>query len=139
MSAYTKVGWDTLTNADVPPPPGYQHPWATHEPYVSRVVSGPLGCTHLAISMSRIEPGQSGEHHTHAVAEEIFVLMEGRCQMRIDDEVIELGQFDAVRVAPGVYRSVFNHSDATCWTVVMAAPIDEFIAASDDYLPAGED
>jgi quercetin dioxygenase-like cupin family protein len=138
MSDYAKVSWDGLTDAKVPPPPGYQHPWPTFTPYVSRVVSGPIGCEHLAISMSRLAPGTSGEHHTHAEAEEIFVVMEGGCQMRIDDEIIELGQFDAVRVPAGVYRSVHNHTDAECRTVVMAAPVAEFIAVSDEYLPAAD-
>jgi quercetin dioxygenase-like cupin family protein len=135
MSTYTRVNWDELTDANVPPPPGYQHPWATYVPYVSRVVSGRLACEHMAMSVNRMEPGTSGEHHTHPEAEEIFVVMDGACQMRIDDEVVELRRFDAVRVPAHVYRSLHNHTDDLCWLVVIAAPVDEFLAASDDYKP----
>jgi quercetin dioxygenase-like cupin family protein len=136
MSSHTKVSWDNLVNAKVPPPPGYQHPWPTFEPYTSRVVSGPANCEYLAMSMSCAQPGQSGEHHRHETAEEVFVVMEGGCQMRINDEVIELQTHDTVRVPAESYRSIHNHTDKPVWWSTFAAPVEEFIATSDDYLPA---
>jgi quercetin dioxygenase-like cupin family protein len=137
MHAYTKVSWDELTNAKVPPPPDYVHPWPTFEPYVSRVVSGATDCEYLAMSMSCAQPGQSGEHHKHETAEEVFVVMEGSCQMRINDEVVELHTHDTIRVPPQSYRSIHNHTDQPVWWATFAAPVEEFLAASDDYLPGG--
>lgn len=135
MSAYTKVSWDSLENAKVPPPPGYEHPWPTFVPYTSRVVSGPADCEYLAMSMSCAQPGQSGEHHRHEKAEEVFVIMQGSCQMRVNDEVVELHETDTIRVPADSYRSIHNHTDSPVWWATFAAPIDEFVAFSDDYLP----
>jgi quercetin dioxygenase-like cupin family protein len=137
MSAYTKVTWDSLDNAKVPPPAGYEHPWPTFVPYTSRVVSGPADCEFLAMSMSCAQPGQSGEHHRHEKAEEVFVIMQGSCQMRINDEIVELNQTDTIRVPADSYRSIHNHTDSPVWWATFAAPIDEFVAFSDDYLPGG--
>jgi mannose-6-phosphate isomerase-like protein (cupin superfamily) len=133
MSTYTRVNWDDLTDANVPPPPGYQHPWATYVPYVSRVVSGRLACEHLAMSVNRMEPGTSGEHHTHPEAEEIFVVMDGSCQMRIDDEDVELRLNEAVRVPAEVRRSMHNPGPDECWMLVIGAPLTEF---TEEMLPA---
>lgn len=137
MSTYQRVNWDDLTDAHVPNPPGYVHPWETYVPYASRVVSGPIGCEHLAISVNRMPPGTSGEHHSHPEAEEIYVVMDGSCQMMIGEDVVELKRFDAVRLPAMVMHSLYNHTDAECWLIVMAAPIDEFVAVSDEYLPGG--
>jgi quercetin dioxygenase-like cupin family protein len=112
MSSYTKVHWDALPDSKVPPPEGYEHPWPTFAPYTSRVVSGSVDCEFLAMSMSCAQPGQSGQHHRHETAEEVFVIMQGSCRMRIDDEVVELRQFDTIRVPADAYRSIHNHTGA---------------------------
>lgn len=129
------MNWDDLVDASVPRPEGYEHPWSTNNPYVSRVYSGRLGCEHIAFSICRVGPGQSGEHHRHKRAEEIHVLLRGQCQMRIGDEIVEAEQLDAIRVPPDVYRSFHNDSGEDCWWLVMAAPVGEFLEAHPDYHP----
>ncbi|HXF30544.1 MAG TPA: cupin domain-containing protein [Solirubrobacterales bacterium] len=42
--------------------------------------------------------------HTHETQEEVYVVVGGSGRMAIDDEVIELRQWDAVRVPPGSWR-----------------------------------
>ncbi len=43
--------------------------------------------------------------HTHATQEEVYVVVGGSGRMAVDDEVVELAQWDAVRVPPGSWRS----------------------------------
>jgi mannose-6-phosphate isomerase-like protein (cupin superfamily) len=42
--------------------------------------------------------------HTHATQEEVYIVVGGGGRMAVDDEVIELGRWDAVRVPPGSWR-----------------------------------
>jgi mannose-6-phosphate isomerase-like protein (cupin superfamily) len=42
--------------------------------------------------------------HRHNKAEEIYVVLSGEGRAKLDDEVIELGAMDAIRIAPPVVR-----------------------------------
>jgi mannose-6-phosphate isomerase-like protein (cupin superfamily) len=42
--------------------------------------------------------------HKHAEQEEIYVLVTGTARVKVEDEVVELGPLDALRVGPGVMR-----------------------------------
>lgn len=42
--------------------------------------------------------------HTHKTQEEIYVVVRGSGRMKIDDEIVELAEYDAVRVSPGSWR-----------------------------------
>jgi mannose-6-phosphate isomerase-like protein (cupin superfamily) len=43
--------------------------------------------------------------HTHTEQEEVYVVIRGSARIKLGDEVIEVGELDAVRVPPGVWRS----------------------------------
>jgi mannose-6-phosphate isomerase-like protein (cupin superfamily) len=43
--------------------------------------------------------------HRHEAAEEVYVVLSGNGRMKLDDEIIEIGPMDAIRVAPQVARS----------------------------------
>jgi mannose-6-phosphate isomerase-like protein (cupin superfamily) len=42
--------------------------------------------------------------HTHQTQEEVYVVLRGSGRMKLDDEVVELEEWDAVRVPPGTWR-----------------------------------
>lgn len=126
---YTRANWDDLpNNPKAPRQPDYKHPWPTDEArdVTSRDFDEALQAQHLSIVLLRLGPGQSGTHHRHASAEELHFLLEGRCQVMVEDEVFEARKFDAVLVPPESNRSLHNHTDEDCWWLVVAAPPDEF-------------
>ena len=49
--------------------------------------------------------------HVHGEQEEVYVVVSGSARAKIDDEVIELAQWDAIRVAPGAWRSLAGGPD----------------------------
>jgi mannose-6-phosphate isomerase-like protein (cupin superfamily) len=54
------------------------------------------GITHL-----KLNPGQRMPFgHKHDQAEEIYIVVAGSGRMKIDDEIIEIVELDAVRIAP---------------------------------------
>ena len=42
--------------------------------------------------------------HTHTTQEEVYVVVRGSGRMKLDDEIVALEQWDAVRVPPGTWR-----------------------------------
>jgi mannose-6-phosphate isomerase-like protein (cupin superfamily) len=42
--------------------------------------------------------------HKHAEQEEVYVVTKGSARVKLDDEIVELKQWDAVRVPPGSWR-----------------------------------
>jgi uncharacterized cupin superfamily protein len=69
------------------------------------LAGGALGLEHAGMSFQRIPPGYRFPYgHTHRTQEEIYVVTRGSGRMKVDDEIIELAELDAVRVAPGSWR-----------------------------------
>jgi mannose-6-phosphate isomerase-like protein (cupin superfamily) len=59
----------------------------------------------LGVSHQRYAPGYTATFgHHHDVQEEAYVVVEGSGAIKLDDERIELKQWDVVRVAPEVVR-----------------------------------
>jgi mannose-6-phosphate isomerase-like protein (cupin superfamily) len=48
---------------------------------------------------------RQGFGHRHEQAEEVYVIVAGSGRMKLDDDVIDVGPLDAVRVAPKVARA----------------------------------
>jgi mannose-6-phosphate isomerase-like protein (cupin superfamily) len=42
--------------------------------------------------------------HTHKTQEEVYVVVRGSGRMKLDDEIVELREWDVVRVAPDTWR-----------------------------------
>ncbi|MDX6470514.1 MAG: hypothetical protein QOF75_2317 [Gaiellaceae bacterium] len=64
-----------------------------------------LDSEHLGVSYFRYGPGfRSPIGHSHREQEEAYVVIAGSGRMRLDGEVVELAQWDVVRVAPPVVR-----------------------------------
>ena len=58
-----------------------------------------------ALSYQRVPPGYRFPYgHTHETQEEVYVVLDGGGRMKLDDEVVELEKYDAVRVPPGTWR-----------------------------------
>jgi mannose-6-phosphate isomerase-like protein (cupin superfamily) len=72
----------------------------------SRFANGDLETEQTGLSYHRVKPGQRQPFgHRHEAAEEIYVVVGGRGRAKLDDEVLEVGQLDAIRVAPEVARA----------------------------------
>ena len=60
----------------------------------------------LGVSHVRYQPNLRGElAHSHREQEEAYVVVAGSGRMLLDDDVLELRQWDVVRVAPQVVRA----------------------------------
>ncbi len=65
-----------------------------------------LGTEHTGVNYLIIKPGQREAFaHRHREAEEVYVVLAGSGRVKLDDELVELTQLDAIRVSPGTTRS----------------------------------
>jgi mannose-6-phosphate isomerase-like protein (cupin superfamily) len=71
----------------------------------SRFARAALETDRLGISYQRLAPNVRGPFgHHHREQEEIYVILGGSGRAKLDDEIVELRRFDALRVAPEVTR-----------------------------------
>lgn len=70
-----------------------------------RLATTALGLEHSGLGYQRVPPGYRFPYgHVHRMQEEVYVVTGGSGRMKIDDEIIELVPWDAVRVAAGAWR-----------------------------------
>ena len=93
MSAFTKVNLKELE--------------ATGSANVeARMARKHLDSEHLGISYFRYAPGhRNTTGHSHREQEEAYVVIEGSGRLKLDGEIVELREWDVVRVAPATVRA----------------------------------
>lgn len=71
----------------------------------ARFATNDLDAEETGVSHLRVKPGKrQGFAHKHDEAEEVYVVVAGSGRVKLDDEIVDLEELDAVRVAPGVTR-----------------------------------
>jgi len=95
MTDYKRVNLKDVDNAAAERGPGLE----------ARFGRMHLDSDHLGVSYFRYAPGFRVPYgHRHKLQEEAYVVVSGSGRMRLDDEIIDLAQWDLVRVAPSVVR-----------------------------------
>jgi mannose-6-phosphate isomerase-like protein (cupin superfamily) len=88
----------------------------------------PLGTDHLGISYFRYGAGYRAPFgHRHQQQEEAYIVISGSGRIRLEDQIVELRQWDVVRVAPGVLRGLEGGPDGI-----------EFLAIGSDRPEGGD-
>ena len=72
----------------------------------ARFARKPLEAEQGGLSYQRFAPGyRSTFGHSHEDQEEIYFILSGSGRLKLDDDLVELGQWDAVRIAREVTRA----------------------------------
>lgn len=71
----------------------------------SRFARKPLGLEKSGLGHYKVAPGYRVPFgHVHDEQEEIYLVVSGSARVKLGDEVLELGTWDAVRIPPGTWR-----------------------------------
>ena len=100
MSGYTKKNLkDDVENVA----PTFGMPDEIEARFARRALGGEhLGVSHMTLAPNfRVPFG-----HRHAQQEEVYVLVAGSARIKLDDEIIELEPWDAIRIGSGTMRNV---------------------------------
>jgi quercetin dioxygenase-like cupin family protein len=93
MPAYTRVNLKTDVK-DMAPQFGM-------DGIESRFARTNLELEKSGLSYFRLDSGYRAPFgHTHSEQEEIYVILSGSARVAVGDEVVELGELDAIRIAP---------------------------------------
>jgi mannose-6-phosphate isomerase-like protein (cupin superfamily) len=91
-----------------------------------RAAGGALELERSGLSYQRIPADYRFPYgHTHREQEEVYVVVGGSGRMKLDDEVVELKQWDAVRVPPGTWRGYEAGPDGLEILVIGAPELGE--------------
>ena len=72
----------------------------------ARFAKDELDAEQTGVSYQRVKPGKRQAFaHRHERAEEVYVVLGGSGQAKLEDQIVELRALDAIRVAPGVTRA----------------------------------
>ncbi len=79
---------------------GFGHRWE------ARVARTDLQAERTGVTLFRLHPGKRSPFmHRHAEAEEVYVILSGSGRVKLDDQVLDIGARDAIRIAPEVARA----------------------------------
>lgn len=91
----------------------------------SRFARIPLELEKSGISYFRVAPDfRAPFGHTHSEQEEIYLVVSGSASVRLDDDVVELNEWDAVRIPPGTMRAFEGGPDGA-EVIAFGAPSNE--------------
>jgi quercetin dioxygenase-like cupin family protein len=95
---HTHINLDDVDDAAVEN--GLGHRWE------ARVAREPLGAQQTGVTHFRLKPGKRSPFvHRHREAEEVYVILGGSGQVRLDGELTDVRVLDAIRIAPEVARA----------------------------------
>ena len=69
--------------------------------------------------------GKGGYGHRHKTQEEIYYVISGTLQFKLEDDIIEVPGGTAVRVAPDVVRSVWNDGPDDAELVICSIRLED--------------
>ena len=99
MSNYTKKNLQDVENQA----PKFGMP----EELEARFARSELGGETLGLSLMKLEPGfRMPFGHKHADQEEAYVVVRGSGRVKVEDEIVELGEWDAIRFDKDTMRAV---------------------------------
>jgi len=80
-----------------------------HGKHFLKDMAGFTGCE---ISINSLPPGAGMPfHHAHEENEEVYIFIQGKGQMQIDGEILEVQEGSIVRIAPNGLRTWRNNSN----------------------------
>ena len=74
-----------------------------------RMMTGDLGSEQVAFTYRRMPQhtgGKGSYGHRHKEQEEVYVVLSGSGRIKLDDEIVELREWDSVRIPPATTRQL---------------------------------
>jgi quercetin dioxygenase-like cupin family protein len=87
--------------------------------------AGDLELNAAGMAYERLAPGKRAPFgHMHKEQEEIYVVVEGSGRIKVDDEILDLELFDAIRIGPGLMRRTEAGPDGLGIIAFGAPPVE---------------
>jgi mannose-6-phosphate isomerase-like protein (cupin superfamily) len=80
-----------------------------------------LGVTGFGINLLTLKPRQRGRIHRHREQEEVYLVLQGRLTLGLEDGELEIGAHEIVRVPAATRRQLSNRGEGPCVLVAIGA------------------
>ena len=122
----TEAGYTVVTFDDTPDLSG-------DAPGEFRMLTKPLSSEQVAVSYRQLPPDSGGIHnarvgHSHKTQEEIYFVISGTVQVKVGDDVVELGPRTAIRFEPSTVRAVWNPGPDAAELIFVSTTVDDLRA-----------
>jgi mannose-6-phosphate isomerase-like protein (cupin superfamily) len=99
MGNYTKINLRRVEDSA----PKFDMPSDMHARFARTPIEGET----LGVSLFTLEPGfRIPFGHKHAEQEEVYVIVRGSARVKVEDEIVELGEWDAIRFGTDTMRQM---------------------------------
>ena len=116
--------------------------WLGDYPGEMRGITYAIGAEQVALTHRRMpqHTGSKGSYgHRHKTQEELYFVLAGKLQFKLDDEIVELGTHEAIRVPPHTWRGVWNDEPEDAVLIIVsrriADPPADVQRSGDDFWP----
>ena len=102
-----------------------------------RLMTADLEAEQVAFTHRRMPQhtgGKGSYGHRHKSQEEIYYVAAGKLQFKLGDDVLELEQGTAVRVAPETWRSVWNDEPEDAELIIVSLRVEGGSPEDAEYL-----
>lgn len=90
-----------------------------------RMMRGALGSKQIALTYRLIPAGYKPAHgHSHTKIDEIVFVFAGTLQLKLDDEIIEVGPNTAVKISPETKRGYHNLGTEDVHMIIASPQVD---------------
>ena len=118
--------------------------WLGDYPGEMRGITYAIGAEQVALTHRRMpqHTGSKGSYgHRHKKQEEIYFVLSGKLQFKLNDEIIEVGAHQAVRIPPQTWRGVWNDEAEDSELIIISTrdsddPSADTEKSSEDFWPA---
>ncbi len=93
-----------------------------------RMMTYEIGAEQVALTYRRLPANTGGKGsygHAHKTQEELYLVLSGTLQFKLDDEIVDAPAQTAVRIAPEVVRSVWNEGPDDVEIVIASVKVDD--------------
>jgi mannose-6-phosphate isomerase-like protein (cupin superfamily) len=100
--------------------------WLGDYPGEMRGITYAIGAEQVALTHRRMpqHTGSKGSYgHRHKTQEELYFVLTGKLQFKLNDEIVEVGAREAVRVPPQTWRGIWNDEPEDAELIIVSTRI----------------
>jgi mannose-6-phosphate isomerase-like protein (cupin superfamily) len=118
--------------------------WLGDYPGEMRGITYAIGAEQVALTHRRMpqHTGSKGSYgHRHKTQEELYFVLIGKLQFKLDDEIVEVAARQAVRVPPQTWRGVWNNEPEDAELIIVSTrtsddPSGDVEKSAENFWPA---
>jgi mannose-6-phosphate isomerase-like protein (cupin superfamily) len=102
--------------------------WLGDYPGEMRGITYAIGAQQVALTFRRMpqHTGSKGSYgHFHKTQEELYLVLSGKLQFKLGDDIVEVPKGTAVRIPPAVVRGIWNDEPEDAELVIVSVRIED--------------